>query len=165
MLTIPRMEQEPPSTTSSGPDDPVAAAPVDTVSVLCLDDNEWIGESIARMLRNSQRFRWAGWMPSADGLEAKLAGLKNAILLLDVDVPGQDSFELVQRLREQHPELRTIMLSGHVHLELVDRGINAGAWGYVYKNEETRDILQALERVCDGQVAFSPSILEQYQRQ
>jgi two-component system, NarL family, invasion response regulator UvrY len=151
------MEQEPSSGTFPNPDGPVP--------VLCLDDNEWIGESIARMLRHNARFKWVGWLPSAEGLKQRLEGLGSALLLMDVDVPGQDSFEVVSELREQYPELRVIMLSGHVHLELVDRGINAGAWGYVSKNEETHDILQAMERVCDGQVAFSPSILEQYQRQ
>lgn len=138
---------------------------VDARAVLCIDDNEWIGESLMRMLRREEGFVWKGWLPSEDGIWEKLAESPHAVVLLDIDVPGQDSFMLVERIAARCPQARVLMLSGHVQPQLVDRAIAAGAWGYVSKNEETSAILEALRQVAAGRVAFSPSVRDHFQRQ
>jgi two-component system, NarL family, invasion response regulator UvrY len=140
------------------------AAPSALRAVFCVDDNEWIGESVGRILRRSPIYRWGGWFPLYDQVEPQLRSAPDAILLLDVDVPGQDTFDVLERIRSEFPDLRVLMLSGHVHITLIDRALAAGAWGYISKNDDTSEILRALEAVAAGAVAFSPSVLEHYHR-
>jgi DNA-binding NarL/FixJ family response regulator len=131
--------------------------------VLCVDDNAWIGEAVSRVLRAHPEFAWEGWFPSADGLENRVA-TGAAIILLDLDIPGQDSFETLRRLNHRLPDIRVVILSGHVQLELIDRAIECGAWGYISKNDEIEAIVSALKKVAAGEVAFSPTVQDYYRK-
>src|SRR5688572_23625815 len=95
--------------------------------VMCVDDNEWIGESIQRILRHHPDLVWAGWLSSATGLAAEVETRDPDVLLLDIDIPGEDPFDALASLATARPELRVIMLSGHVRAEYIDRALLGGA--------------------------------------
>jgi DNA-binding NarL/FixJ family response regulator len=141
-------------------EDPVVRA----THVFCVDDNDWVGESVARVIRRRSAYTWAGWLPSPDGLMDRLAASPAAVVFLDVDMPGHDSFEIVTEIARRFPDARVIMLSGHLRLELIDRALASGAWGYVSKNDDTDSILAAIENVAAGRIALSPAVVDEYQR-
>jgi DNA-binding NarL/FixJ family response regulator len=51
--------------------------------------------------------------------------------------------------------VRTIMFSGYVHSDYIERAIESGAWGYVSKNEGIDDLLSAIQQVAKGEFALS----------
>jgi DNA-binding NarL/FixJ family response regulator len=53
---------------------------------------------------------------------------------------------------------RVLMYSGLLRRELVDRAIEAGAWGYVAKTDGGEELLAAIHAVASGSLAFSRSI-------
>ncbi len=128
------------------------------ISVLCVDDNEWVAEAIERRLRRTPGFVWAGWLPSADDLPAAACERMPDIVLLDIDMPGRDAFDALRTIAERCPEVRVVMLSGHVRLDLVNRAFEAGAWGYLAKTQEMDAMLDALRRVAAGEVVMSPEV-------
>jgi DNA-binding NarL/FixJ family response regulator len=132
--------------------------------VLCVDDNDWVGESVARVLKRTTAYAWAGWLPSPEGLLGRLEASPGAVVFLDVDMPGHDSFEIVAEIARRFPAARVIMLSGHLRLELIDRALASGAWGYVSKNDDTDAILAAIDNVIAGRIALSPAVVDEYQR-
>ncbi len=132
--------------------------------VLCVDDNQWIGDSIERFVRAQAGWEWLGWRSSAAELERIAPTLGRAIVLLDIDLPGEDSLAVAARVIRSCPEVRVIILSGHLSAELVDRALDAGAWGYLSKTDDTEVLLRAIERVAGGEVALSPAVLEGFER-
>jgi DNA-binding NarL/FixJ family response regulator len=137
---------------------------VSITRVLCVDDNDWVGESVARVLRRRAEYVWAGWLPSPEGLIDRLTACPDAVVFLDVDMPGHDSFEIVADIARRFPAARVIMLSGHLRLELIDRALASGAWGYVSKNDDTDAIVAAIGNVVAGRIALSPAVVDEYQR-
>lgn len=133
------------------------------VKVVCVDDNEWIGESIRRVLARGDRMSWGGWYGCCrDFLEH--AGPVPDIVVLDLDIPGEDAFESVATITNRCPTARVLILSGYLGAELVDRALDAGAWGYISKNEAAAAVIEAIGRVAAGEVALSPAVVEEYQR-
>lgn len=128
------------------------------ISVLCVDDNDFVAEAIERKLKLERGFRWVGWRPSAVGLVGEVRELKPDVVLLDIDMPGADSFEVLAELASTCAGTRVIVLSGHVRRDYIDRAISNGAWGYVSKNEETRAILDAIRRVAAGEFVMGPEV-------
>jgi DNA-binding NarL/FixJ family response regulator len=126
--------------------------------VLCIDDNRWIGESIERILRAHPDMEWSGWLPGAAGLDEAMAARSPNIVLLDIDIPGEDSFLILESIGRTHPDVRVVMLSGHVRAEYVDRALVAGAWGYISKNEDTSVIVSAIRQAMVGETALSPAV-------
>ena len=128
------------------------------IRVMCVDDNEWIAEAIERKLRRSPGYAWAGWLPSADDFPDAVCERRPDVLLLDIDMPGRDAFEAIGLVGGQCPEVRVVMLSGHVRLDLINRAFEAGAWGYVAKTQDLAELLEAVRRVAAGEVVMSPEV-------
>jgi len=124
--------------------------------VLCVDDNREIGTALELLIGRTPGLEWAGWLESAERLPQTIAAVRPEIVLLDLDMPGPDVFEVLRRISAAHPEMRVVVFTGHVDAGLIDRASEAGAWGYVSKNDGEQALLQALRTVAGGQFALSP---------
>lgn len=138
--------------------------PSEPIRVLCVDDNDFVAEAIERKLRREPGFQWAGWLPDTLDLTDRVKRSGADIVLLDVDIPGRDSFEALAELSAAAPEVRVIMLSGHVRSDFIDRAVEAGAWGYLSKGEENDVILDAIRRVAGGGFALGIEAESVYHR-
>jgi DNA-binding NarL/FixJ family response regulator len=125
------------------------------VSILCVDDNPEIIEAVRMMLERRRDCEWAGSLERADDLVGFARARDPDIVLLDIDMPGRDPFDVVFDLASHCPDARVIMLSGHVRKDLVSRAIKAGAWGYVAKRDGGQALLHAIEQVIAGEFAMS----------
>jgi DNA-binding NarL/FixJ family response regulator len=79
------------------------------------------------------------------------------LVLVDVSLPNMSGIELVAMIRQQMPQLRCLMLSGHNELEYVRRALAAGAWGYVTKGNP-RVLLEAIQDVLAGETYLSEEL-------
>jgi DNA-binding NarL/FixJ family response regulator len=128
------------------------------IRLLCVDDNPRIVDALRLLLSHSPGYEWTGSIASADDLLDVARARQPDVIVLDVDMPGRDPFEVVSDLATHCPEQRVIMLSGHVRKELVSRAISVGAWGYVAKADGERAMLEAIGRVAEGEVVLSPEV-------
>jgi two-component system, NarL family, invasion response regulator UvrY len=134
------------------------------VRVVCVDDNEWIGESIQRVLAPRAGYAWAGWYDSCTRFLEGTGRDSVEVVVLDLDIPGEDAFESLASITTRHPEAKVLILSGYLSTELVDRALGEGAWGYISKNEAAATVLDAIGRVAAGEIALSPAVAEEYRR-
>jgi two-component system, NarL family, response regulator DegU len=134
------------------------------ISVLCVDDNQHVAQAVDITLRRAGRFEWKGWLPCADDVVTVVRRDLPSIVLLDVDMPGRNPFEASAELLDQYPESRVVFFSAHCDRNLVDQAVEAGAWGYASKDDGCDALLDVIERVGAGEVAFSPSVRGSYGR-
>jgi DNA-binding NarL/FixJ family response regulator len=80
------------------------------------------------------------------------------VVLLDVHLPGGGGRAVLETLRAELPEVRWLALSVSDAAEDVIAVIRAGARGYVTKTISGPDLLDAVHRVADGDVVFSPRL-------
>ena len=80
------------------------------------------------------------------------------VVLLDVHMPGGGGRAVLETLRAELPEVRWLALSVSDAAEDVIAVIRAGARGYVTKTISGPDLLDAVRRVADGDVVFSPRL-------
>jgi two-component system response regulator DesR len=131
-------------------------------TVLCVDDNAEIAAALELLFARTPDLEWLGWLPVADGLVEQAARIHPALILVDIDLPGTDPFRAVEELSERLPDSRAVMFSGHVRPELVDRALNAGAWGYVSKNDGEEELLSVLRQVAAGEFAMSSEAMRMH---
>ncbi len=132
------------------------AAPDTDISVLCVDDNEQVANALRMKFGSIGGFEWRGWLPAADALVPTVVREKPGIVLLDIDMPGRDPFEALSELTSRCPRTRVVVFTGHVRRDLVDRALDAGAWGYVSKNDGEESLVRAVRQVVAGELALSP---------
>ncbi len=127
------------------------------LSIAVIDDNVYIGESLERWLTPARGYRFLGAFVSTDAALARMTIDPPQVLLLDVDLPGSDSFSLLARLARDFPTTRVIMLSGHVRREYIERALDGGAAGYIVKDEGIPVIMELIKRALAGEVVLSPT--------
>ena len=97
----------------------------------------------------------------AADVPSAVAGIRATVpdvVLLDVHLPGGDGRAVLEQLRGELPSVRWLALSVSDAAEDVIAVIRAGARGYVTKTISGPDLLDAVRRVADGDVVFSPRL-------
>ncbi len=80
------------------------------------------------------------------------------VVLLDVHLPGGDGRAVLEGCAEQVPETRFLALSVSDAPEDVVAVVRAGARGYVTKTITGPELLEAVQRIADGDAVFSPRL-------
>jgi len=84
--------------------------------------------------------------------------VKPDLILLDINLPDMDGFEVGQQLLERYPFVRVLVVSAECTEALVLRLKNARFAGFVDKKEPTSAISTAIATVLDGQTYLSESV-------
>jgi putative two-component system response regulator len=112
-------------------------------TVLVVDDDEAIRHMIARILERS------GYASSEAPDPAAALALADALpfdlVMCDVHMPGGSGLGLVRDLRERHPDIAVLMVSGMDDPKTAALAIDSGAYGYIVKPFEANEILIAAD--------------------
>lgn len=131
------------------------------VRLLCVDDHAVLVEGLKAQFAIEDRIRVVGRLPSAENLLEEVDRLKPDVILLDIEMPGPDVFEMADRLRHRHPKLRFAFLSAHIRDGYLAAAYRCGAWGYFAKGDEVEDIMsgiQELARSTAGTFVMGPKV-------
>jgi putative two-component system response regulator len=107
--------------------------------VLCVDDDAHVRGVIARVLRTAGH----ECVPAGDADEAR-ARLQDepfAVVLCDINLPGRSGLDLLREVRENHPDVATLVVTGRDDPTIADRALGLGAFGYVTKPFAPNDLL------------------------
>ncbi|MCF8031468.1 MAG: response regulator [Desulfarculaceae bacterium] len=116
--------------------------------VLCIDDDEVARESSEVLLT-----RWGFRVSLAASGEAGLAAVESDppdLILVDLQMPGIDGLEVLERVREDHPSIICIMITGHATLQTAVEAMKQGAYDFLAKpfspDELKLTVARGLER-------------------
>ncbi|NNF44105.1 MAG: response regulator transcription factor [Phycisphaerales bacterium] len=134
-----------------------------TIRVLCVDDHSFLIEGLRARFELEGDIECVGALPDAEQLVPRVRELRPDIVLLDIEMPGPDSFESAADLKRHAPDVRTIILSAYVRDHYISAAMKAGAWGYFAKGDPARTIVEGIRKVAGGDMAFSPAVEERCQ--
>lgn len=83
---------------------------------------------------------------------------KPDLVLIDLTMPLTNGTEAIRRIKRRHPELKVIALTVHKTEEYIRAALEAGADGYVLKDDSSSDLLQAIRNVLRDKTYLSPGI-------
>lgn len=139
----------------------------DKLKVLLVEDHTIVREGLRRVLEE-QGLEVAG--EAADGREAVIiaGGIAPDIVIMDITMPSLGGIETTRRIRKACPGIKVIMLTIHDEETFVYKSFDAGADGYMVKENAVEDLLDAIDTVMRGEVYlspnFSPKVLEAYRK-
>jgi DNA-binding NarL/FixJ family response regulator len=131
------------------------------VRVLCVDDHAVLVEGLKAQFAIDGRIQVVGRLASAEKLLDEVARLKPDIVMLDIEMPGPDVFEMADRMRSMYPNLRFVFLSAHIRDGYLSAAYKCGAWGYFAKGDELEDIAAGvleLARSTAGTFVMGPKV-------
>ncbi|MDX2041912.1 MAG: response regulator transcription factor [Acidobacteriota bacterium] len=129
-------------------------------NILLADDHNIVRQGLRALLQSEPHFRLVG--EASDGIEAvRLAErLKPDVLITDVMMPGLNGLEVARQVSRSLPNTRVIILSMYTNDAYVLEALKNGALGYVLKDSEASDLIQAVKEVINGNRYLSPPLSE-----
>ena len=131
-----------------------------SVRVVLADDHELVRAGVRRVLESSPGIEVVGEAARGDETLALLTQLEPDVLLLDLNMPGGDGFEVLRRARDTAGGTRIVVLSLHVQAEYVARAVREGADGYLSKDLAVQELREAIASVMAGRPWYSSAVQE-----
>jgi DNA-binding NarL/FixJ family response regulator len=94
----------------------------------------------------------------ADATFAAVAAHRPDVLVLDITMPGGGGWSIIERVIDESPSTRILMLSIHDEAEYVIESIRLGAHGYVRKDTTPAELRAAVSAVHEGKAYVSPAV-------
>jgi len=96
-----------------------------------------------------------------DGAEAlKMCAERNPdVVLMDLRMPGMDGLTAIEKLRMQQPEIAVVILTTFNEDELMLRGLQAGARGYLLKDTDRVALFDTIRAAARGETLLKPEIM------
>ena len=124
--------------------------------VYMVDDHELFLTGVRTELE--QHFEVVGWATDVDEALDGIRATAPDVVLVDVHMPGGGGLAVVGNLTEELPGTRFLALSVSDAAEDVIAMIRAGARGYVTKSIGPAELVEAIQRVENGDEVFSPRL-------
>lgn len=112
--------------------------------VLFVDDEEELVSTVVERLE----LRGIAATGAVNGEEAltSIEAQPFDVVVLDVRMPGLGGLDVIRRIKQSHPNLEVILLSGHGAKEDANTGLRLGAFDYLQKPVDLEDLIAILHR-------------------
>ncbi len=117
------------------------------IRVLCVDDHAVLVEGLKAQFGIDGQIEVVGRLASAERLLEEVERLHPHMVLLDIEMPGPDAFEMADRLKNSHPGVRVIILTAHIRDGFISASFAAGASAYFAKSDDLEDIVAGIHEV------------------
>jgi DNA-binding NarL/FixJ family response regulator len=127
------------------------------IRIALLDDHAVVRHGLANTLAVEADFAVVGVYEKSRDLIAGLGRIPADLLLLDFSLsPDElDGVSLIRALRVKYPGCHILVLSAHYDLATVGLAMRIGARGFVGKNEDMIQLVNAIRKVASGAVYLS----------
>jgi DNA-binding NarL/FixJ family response regulator len=129
-----------------------------TTRVVLADDHALVRDMLAHWLNSAPDIRVAATCASADEAVAAAAQHAPDVVLLDIDMPGQNAFDAARTIQADQPHARIIFLSAFCNDRFIEQAIRLRAAGYLTKGESPESVARAIRNARFGRASFSPDV-------
>ena len=130
------------------------------IKVAIAEDNDFLATSIIEKLElfdDEIEFKFRG--KNGKDFINKLDENHNLdIILMDIEMPEMNGIFATEIIRAKYPQIKTIILTVFDDEENILKAIQAGAMGYLLKDETPDTIINGIKMVLDGGAPMSPTI-------
>lgn len=126
--------------------------------VLLVDDHPITRQGMRMMIGQAGGFEVVGEADNAAQAMELAAKLNPDIAIVDITLRTANGIELTKNLRAHSPELLVLIVSMHDEELFAERALRAGAKGYVMKHEASERVVQALQRLVNGEIYVSERV-------
>lgn len=128
------------------------------IKVLIAEDQELVRKSLEIILGNQESIELLGAV--ANGQEV-IRFVRNAlpdIILMDIRMPKMDGVTCTKIIKDQHPQIKIIILTTFDDDEYIFKALRDGASGYLLKGISVEELITAIHKVYRGSAMINEDI-------
>ena len=130
------------------------------IRLVVVDDHLVVREGLRFMLEEADEgFVLVG--DAGDGASALdvIGKVQPDVVLMDLRMPGMDGLEAIQRMRAAWPQIAVLILTTYNEDDLMIRGLQVGACGYLLKDTDRATLFRAIRAAACGEMVVQPEVM------
>jgi DNA-binding NarL/FixJ family response regulator len=126
-----------------------------SLKLLIADDHQLVLEGIRLALADAPDIEIVGETLSGAQVLPLVRQTSPDVVLLDLRMPGVDGLRCLESLRQKHPSVKAVVLSGTDEPDVIEAAFQRGAAAFILKRIDPADLAPVIRQALDGNV-FSP---------
>ncbi|NOS85473.1 MAG: response regulator transcription factor [Ignavibacteria bacterium] len=127
------------------------------IRLIVIEDNRLLRDGICAMLKKEADFTVVAAFDDSDFDPEKLKELKPNVVLLDLSLTEKDSLDLVNLLRNDHKDVKVIVMDLLPMREDILQFVEAGVSGFIMKDDTISEFLKTIRAVNAGEKILPPT--------
>jgi len=128
------------------------------LKIAICEDHALFADGLRVLLSFHSRFQLTGQASDEDELITLLKATPVNILLLDLNLGPVDGFHVLEKVKQQFPETKILILTMYQDEYLIEKARKMGAHGYLLKNSNNEDLIGALDNLNAHDFYLTPSL-------
>jgi len=131
-----------------------------SIRVVIADDHALVREGMRLILETSGDIQVVG--EAADGAQAlqRVAEQQPDVVLMDLRMPGMDGLTAIEHLQRDRPQVAIVILTTYNEDDLMLRGLQAGARGFLLKDTTRETLLATIRAAARGDALLGPGVMD-----
>ncbi len=130
-----------------------------TIHIMIADDHAIFRDGLMTMLKKERAFSIIGDFENGADLLQGVSVQEPDIILMDINMPVLDGIEATKKINEQYPNIGVIALTMFDNDDTVLDILHAGARGYLLKNSDREEIIEAIYQVRNNQTYYCKNMV------
>jgi len=128
------------------------------VSVVIADDHEFLVDGFCFAMRKHPQVFMAGQATNGEELVKLVEDVRPDVVFTDIQMPVKDGITATREIMQRYPYTNVIAFTSFIEDCLIADMMEAGAMGYLLKNEHISIILKAIDKVMKREVYYSHEV-------
>jgi DNA-binding NarL/FixJ family response regulator len=130
------------------------------IQILIADDHEIVRRGLRALLENQSKWNVVG--EAVTGREAieKAKQFTPDVAIIDIGMPELNGLEATRQILKLLPQTEVLIPTMHESEQIVREVLAAGARGYVLKSDAGKDLVTAVDALCQHRTFFSSKVSE-----
>lgn len=130
------------------------------IKVLIADDHQLFREGLCNLLSESAKIEIVAQAQNGKNAVTMAGEFNPDIVLMDIGMPVMNGVEATRLLQKKFPSIKVIALSMHTEKHFVKEMLEAGAYGYLFKDCNYQQLIEAITTVNSGKKYLSETITQ-----
>ena len=128
------------------------------INLIIVDDHDIVRAGLKRLLENQENIDVVGDFGTGEIAYEFIRKNEVDVVIMDLSMPGKRGIESTRQIKKQFPKINILILSMHDNPTMAKKAMDAGATGYILKNDIADDLINAISAVSNSKIIFSRTI-------
>ena len=131
------------------------------IRIILVDDHAVVRTGYKLLLSSDPEIEIIAELESGEAANQQARELMPDVIVMDLSMPGMGGLEAIRRIKARNPEIKILVFTMHDNVSFVEHAMEAGASGYITKNNAPNILLQAVRQIAAGEQYIEPGLAEE----
>jgi len=127
--------------------------------IFIVEDHPAFREGLVQIINTEEGLSVCGEAGDAETALIEIPRVKPDLVLVDITLPGKSGLELIREIRSVNQTIKLLVVSMHDESVYANRVLRAGGDGYIMKQEDPSELVNAIHDVLDGHIYVSEEVM------